>query len=691
MNFFLADTFTDSLARLTNEEQRLVKTTAFDLQLNPAHPSLQFHKLERAKDPNFASVRVNLDIRIIVHRGASTLLLCYVGHHDDAYQWAQRRKLETHPRTGAAQMVEIRESIREIEVPFYVDAPASLPPLFHNTPAETLLGYGVPPEWLADVQAATEDTLLKLTDHLPREAAEALLELATGSTPSPAPTQPTADPFAHPDSQRRFRLLESSEELERALDFPWDKWMTFLHPSQRATVEKNFSGPARVSGSAGTGKTIVALHRAVHWTRQNEEARTLLATFSDPLAQALHLRLRRLIGNQPRLGERIDVHSLDSIALRLYQLHFEKPNVAAASQISAAISQAAAATPGHKYALPFLISEWANVVDAWCLDTWEAYRDVARLGRRTRLPEAHRQVLWQIYSGVLASLKQSGLLTLPQIYTRLASKLANQQKPLFDHIIIDEAQDLGVAQLRFVAALGANRPNGLFFAGDLGQRIFEQPFSWKALGVDIRGRASTLKVNYRTSHQIRAQADRLLEKEISDADGNREDRRGTVSAFNGPPPTIVNFDSTQDEQDAIAAWLKQEMESGSAPHSLGIFVRATEQLPRATAAATAAGLEYAILDDNMFQGTNRIAISTMHLAKGLEFQSVAVMALDEDIIPSATRLATITDPSDLEDAYNTERHLLYVACTRARDRLLLTATNPSSEFLQDLQPLGPHR
>ena len=684
MNFLLADTFTDSLARLTNEEQKLVKTTAFDLQLNPAHPSLQFHKLDRAKDPNFASVRVNLDIRIIVHRGPSSLLLCYVAHHDDAYHWAQCRKLETHPLTGAAQMVEIRKRIKEIEVLIYVDAPVSKPPLFANIPPDKLLSYGVPPEWLPDVQAATEDTLLKLTDHLPREAAEALLELATGNTPAIPAIAKTADPFTHPDSQRRFRLLESSEELAQALEFPWDKWMTFLHPSQRAIVEKSFSGPARVSGSAGTGKTIVALHRAVHWTKKSEDARTLLATFSDPLAQALHLRLRRLIGSQPRLGERIEVHSLDAIALRLYQLHFEKPQIATGSQIGAAMATAATSVPGHKHNLNFLMSEWTNVVDAWCLESWEAYRDVARLGRRTRLPEAHRLVLWQIFSRVLASLKHHSLLTLPQIYTRLATKLASATQPVFDHILIDEAQDLSVSQLKFVAALGANRPNGLFFAGDLGQRIFEQPFSWKALGVDIRGRASNLKVNYRTSHQIRTQADRLLDKEISDADGNREDRRGTVSAFNGPPPTIAKFESAEEEQAAIVAWLNHELKLGCPPHSIGIFVRAKEQLSRAVAAVTEAGLEYALLDENMLQGTNRLAISTMHLAKGLEFQSVAVMALDEDIIPSAARLASIADPSDLEEAYNTERHLLYVACTRARDRLLLTATNPGSEFLTDL-------
>lgn len=297
MEFRIADTFTDSLARLTGEEQKAVKTTAFDLQLNPANPGHQFHKLDRAKDKNFWSVRVNADIRLIVHRTASSLLLCYVDHHDKAYAWAERRKLETHPRTGAAQLVEIRETVKEIVVPVHVPAAApapTKPPLFDAYPNEQLLGFGVPAEWLADVRQATEDDLLVIAEHLPAEAAEALLELAVGGKPRPPQPAP-ANPFEHPDAQRRFRVMTNVEELERALDFPWDRWSVFLHPEQRQWVERHFAGPARVSGSAGTGKTIVALHRAAHLARSEPDARVLLATFSDPLANALCSRLRQLV------------------------------------------------------------------------------------------------------------------------------------------------------------------------------------------------------------------------------------------------------------------------------------------------------------------------------------------------------------------------------------------------------------
>src|SRR5438093_5771612 len=165
MEFRIADTFTDSLARLTGDEQKSVKTTAFDLQLNPANPGMSFHKLDKAKDKNFWSVRVNSDIRLIVHRSEASLLLCYVDHHDKAYAWAERRKLETHPKTGAAQLVEIRETVQEILVPVYVETQVPRPPkppLFARIPDEQLLGYGVPREWLGDVRLANEGTVLAL-------------------------------------------------------------------------------------------------------------------------------------------------------------------------------------------------------------------------------------------------------------------------------------------------------------------------------------------------------------------------------------------------------------------------------------------------------------------------------------------------------------------------------------------------
>src|ERR1017187_6919357 len=475
MEFRIADTFTDSLAKLSGDEQKAVKTAAFDLQLNPAHPALQFHKLEKAKDPHFWSVRVSLDIRLIVHRTESSLLLCYVNHHDNAYQWAERRKLETHPKTGAAQLVEIRETVREIAIPKYVEVEQAGPPkalLFAGIPDEQLLGYGVPTEWLDEVRQATDATVLELADHLPAEAAEALLNLATGVTPPvPQVLAASAGPFDHPDAQRRFRVMSNLEELERALDYPWEKWTVFLHPAQRQLVERSYNGPARVSGSAGTGKTIVALHRAVFLARANPDARVLLTTFSDTLSNALRTKLRRLISNEPRLGERVEVHAMNAIARRLYELNFGRAQIASRATIQQILEEAARAVEGHKFSLAFLITEWEQVVDAWQLESWEAYRDVARLGRKTRLAEKQRVVLWSIFERARLALKAGGLLTYSEMFNQLASYLAQTKRKPFEFSVVDEAQDVSVPQLRFLAALGGGRKDSYSLPVDLGQRI----------------------------------------------------------------------------------------------------------------------------------------------------------------------------------------------------------------------------
>jgi hypothetical protein len=689
MGFLIADTFTESLARLTGDEQKAVKTTAFDLQMNAASPGLSFHKLDKARDKNFWSVRVSEDIRVIVHKTHGSLLLCYVDHHDKAYDWAERRKLETHPKTGAAQLVEIRETVQEVVIPVYVQTEMPAPPkpcLFASTSDEELLGYGVPAEWLNDVRQATEDSLLLLADRLPGEAAEALLELATGGKPRVVqPATPVTNPFDHPDAQRRFRVMTNVEELQRALEFPWEKWAVFLHPEQRQWVERDYTGPARVSGSAGTGKTIVALHRAVHLTRTHPEARVLLTTFSDTLANALHTKLKRLVGSEPRLAERIDVHSLNALGLRLYKSHCGPVTLASREAVRELLGEASKAVGGHKFSLHFLLTEWEQVVDAWQLETWESYRDVGRLGRKTRLPGAQRAVLWSIFERVCGGLKERKFTTQAGLFTALASALAKGKHPSFDFAVVDEAQDLSVSGLRFLAALGGGRSNALFFAGDLGQRIFQQPFSWKSLGVDIRGRSRNLRINYRTSHQIRQQADRLLGPEIADVDGNSQDQSDTISVFNGPPPVIRVLKSESEEIKSVGTWLAEQSKAGVLPHEFGVFVRSAGQLGRAQAAVRESGLPFKILDEHVETTSGHVSISTMHLAKGLEFRAVAVMACDDEVIPFQERIETVGDDADLQEVYDTERHLLYVACTRARDRLLVTSIDPASEFLDDLR------
>ncbi|MCW5320634.1 DNA helicase [Verminephrobacter aporrectodeae subsp. tuberculatae] len=702
MNFRIADTFTASLARLTGEEQKAAKTTAFDLQMNPANPGMSFHKLDKARDKNFWSVRVSSDIRLIVHKSADSLLLCYVDHHDKAYQWAERRRLETHPTTGAAQWVEMRERVDEIVVrrgepvsAAVTPQPTAKPSPFGQMSDQDLLSWGVPTEWLAEIRQADEDSLLVLAEKLPAEAAEALLELATGGTPQrPQTAPPGADPFAHPDAQRRFRVMQDVEELERALEFPWDQWTVFLHPAQRQWVERDHGGPARVSGSAGTGKTIVALHRAVYLARNNEDSRVLLTTFTPALAHALHTRLRRLVGRTPKLAERIDVVAIDELGERLFKFAFGKPALADGQLVRRYLVDAAATCAAEQgasaTALPaklgqgFLWGEWAEIVDPWQIDSGEGYRDIKRLGRKTRLSEAQRAAAWSIFSRVRDRLRSEKRVTRAELFTRLAAHYAAGAKLPFEHVVVDEAQDIGVPQLKFLAAFGGLQRNALFFAGDLGQRIFQLPFSWKSLGVDVRGRSRTLHVNYRTSHQIRIQADRLLGPELVDVDGNSEDRKGTVSVFNGPAPLVRVVASFDAEITAVAAWLGECVKQGVRAGELAVFVRSDAELERARRALSQAQLPYHVLDENVDTDSDEVSIGTMHLAKGLEFRCVVVMACDDEVVPLQARIDEVPDEADLKEVYDTERHLLYVACTRARDRLLVTGAEPASEFLADL-------
>jgi superfamily I DNA/RNA helicase len=449
-------------------------------------------------------------------------------------------------------------------------------------------------------------------------------------------------------------------------------------------VERDYAGPARVAGSAGTGKTIVALHRAVHLARENRTSRILLTTFSQTLANALESKLRCLLASEPRLAENIQVFALQAIAERLHKANLGKLTLATAGDVNQALAEAVKAVGAIKYSTHFLSTEWEHVVDAWNLTTWESYRDVSRLGRKTRLPEAQRLLLWSLFDKVWAALHARGLTTISEMFARLAAHYDSTGNPPFDYVIVDEAQDVSVAQLKFLASLAAERVNGLFFAGDLGQRIFQQPFSWKALGVDVRGRSATLKINYRTSHQIRQQADRLLGPEVTDIDGNKEERKGTISVFNGAPPAIHVLKSQADEIASVAAWLKNRIAEGVRPHEIGIFVRSEHELHRAKAAVEQSGTPYRVLDEHVQTKTGHASICTMHLAKGLEFKTVVVMACDDTVIPLQQRIETVVEASDLEEVYNTERHLLYVACTRARDHLFVSGTAPASEFLDDL-------
>lgn len=684
MPTILADTFLTSLGRLTAQEQKAVKLTAFDLQSNPERPGMNFHRIDASKDPNLWSLRVDRDIRIVVHKLGATLTLLWVAHHDAAYAWAERRRIETHPATGALQIVEVREKVVEIPAPrqgnLFTAAGRPAPRLFEKLSADDLARIGVPTDWVTDVLSADEERFFDLAGHLPPEAAERLLAFATdGRLPEPEAIAATADPFDHPDTQRRFRLLEDAEELRAALDAPFERWAIFLHPTQRGLVARRFNGPARVVGSAGTGKTVVALHRVRHLLARDAGSRVLLTTFSEPLARELAKKLALLLADRPGSIDRVTIASFECAARDLLTLAGgREPRLADRALVRSLIAKEAVNAGVGEFSPQFLVSEWENVVDPWRIDGLKAYSGVPRMGRKNRLGARQRERLWQVFDAVRTAISAKGLETEASVFDKAGAAFTG--RPPFDHIVVDEAQDLGVAELRFLAALVGEGADRLFFAGDIGQRIFRQPFSWKGLGIDVRGRSTTLRVNYRTSQQIRAAADRLLPKSVRDVDGLEDERRGTISVFEGPEPEIFVGDDEAAETAAAAAWLVRSLEEGLEAEDIGIFVRSEKQLDRARAIVAEAGLEASATAGS----EGRVFLSTMHLAKGLEFRAVLVPACDEEVLPLAARIEDVADDFELDEVTATERQLLYVAVTRARERVFVSAVGPGSEFLEDL-------
>lgn len=680
--FYLADTFRDSLGRLPAPDQALVKQTTYDIEDDLPAPGLSLERVTRNPyDGGFWACRVSRGTRIILHRDGEVVVFCYVDRHDDAWRWAENRRLAPHPETGALQLVEVVERVEE-----RVTVKGGPPRPWASRSDAELARCAVPEECYLDVRAATEESILDLGDRLPQEAIENLIELNAGRLP-PLLIRTDSDgrpvrPIDHPDARRRFRLVGDAEDLHAALDGAWDRWATYLHPTQRDAAERDWNGPARVTGSAGTGKSIVAVHRAVNLAKRHPNARILLTTFSPLLAKSLADKVRILSMSQPRLLERIEIAPLDEVMVRIYRARIGAFKQATHAEVVEAV-ESSPHYPAVRLDAAYVAAEWIEVVDAWGITDEDGYMRIPRLGRGKRLSEAQRRQLWPIFADIAGHLAARGTVGLGHAYARVAGLEASSDRRTYDHVVVDEAQDVSAAQLRLLAAFGANRQNGLFLAGDIGQRIFRLPFSWSGMGVNIQGRSRRLRVNYRTSKQIREASDRLLDRQIADPDGENEARTDTISVFAGEPPTINWYESEAEEQRSVTDWIGRRIVAGDRPEEIAIFVRSRAELPRALAAVDGAGQAYAVLDNGTDPSPGQVVVGTMHLAKGLEFRTVAVMAVDENVVPLAERIQAAISANDQTVIEDTERHLLYVAFTRARDNLHVSAVGRGSTFLDD--------
>jgi len=566
-------------------------------------------------------------------------------------------------------------------VPKYVEVAESAAPkpaLFASYDDEKLLAYGVPPEWLADVKGADEDTLLDLADHLPAEAAEALLELATGGEPpTPEVAEKITDPFAHPDAQRRFRVMTDGEELARALEFPWDKWTVFLHPSQRKMVERDYNGPARVSGSAGTGKTVVAMHRAVWLARKYRDlpgSPVVFTTFTRTLADDIRRNLALLAS--PREMEKIRVLNLDQWASNLLRQFGYPHALLFDGKIRRDTWRAAIAARPVAYPTEFLRAEFERVVLPQGCETVDDYMRARRVGRGGQLGRAQRKAIWPVFAEYRARLLADNWREPEEAYREACELLRNEKPDLgVRAVVVDEAQDISAAAFELIRAAVPEGDNDLFIVGDAHQRIYRHKVVLSKAGIQVRGRSRALKINYRTTDEIRRWACAQLEgSDFDDLEGERdlESLRGYRSLTHGDAPEILASATPEEDAARIAELLRQLESDGVESRQICVTARTRDDIGNIAEALKARGVACFQLaadtpDDDATPG---VRLATMHRIKGLEFDVVVIAAYRgaHDYAEKFARDEDVGAASDIETA---ERCLLHVAATRAKRHLFV--------------------
>ncbi len=676
----LANSFLGSLIGLNRGEQKSAAEFVDKFQANPAHPGLSLERIVHGKEKNLWSGRVTQGLRAILHKEGDFWSILYVGQHDDAYHWAERRSVERNPRTGALQVVVAPETVTE-KLSEY-KAPETQPPLFKKFQDDYLLSLGLPESWLPAIRLLkTDEQLLEIVADLPEEVAERLLDLSAGKVVAP-PLPIAADKpvLESEDTQRRFYVIEDSEELLRMLSAPMSTWLGFLHPSQRKIVSGKYNGPVKVTGSAGTGKTVVGMHRARHLARQGKNV--LLTSYVGTLCDNIQESLKLLCSNEEL--KRITVDTVHAQALQLIRASGERLTIVDDKEIAKLLEQF------HWGGCPMdartLHSEWIEIIQSQGIKTWDQYRDANRKGRGHALGVKDRKLVWQVFEQVFQRFSQNGMCDWSSLCQRARDLIdSGKAKSKYNAVIVDEVQDLRPQEIRFLASLAKDEKDGLMLLGDGGQRIYGKKISLKAMNVDVRGRSHILKVNYRTTAQIRAFAERLLQTDGDDLDEGAEDRSDTKSLLRGPEPQLTGFESVEGEAEFICKTISETIKEGVAAEDIAIFGRTNDLLAPIEKCIKNKKLDFRYLKNEgaaanaVVPGVN---LGTMHRAKGLEFKVVFVAGVSTENLPLPVALRAVKDPNDRGDVIELERHLLYVSATRARDEVFITWVGKPSEFLE---------
>lgn len=665
-----AETFYPAVAKLTANEAKLAIEFIIKFQQDPTNPGISLERLTNVRSDNIWSARVNQDLRAILCKDGSLWRLLYVDHHNASYLWARTRRVELEQ--GVLRIVEYREEIEHRVVVTHRQSERHA--LFVDHSDDYLASIGVPRWWLpAARQVLSQEDLINVSDVLEPDVQNSLWQLSEGRLVAPlAPTQErTIQIVERRDDAQRYAVLEY-EDLLRTLKEPLARWIAFIHPSQRRLATGTFNGPVKVTGAAGTGKTVVAMHRARHLARDGK--RVFLTSYSKTLCTNIAHNINLFCTDDERA--RIVVNTVHAQALALARRIDPSLQPLEDAEIEGRID-ALVAGGVSSFTPAFVRSEWESVIVAQGIRSLASYRATPRTGRGTRLSAVDRVNLWQrVFGPLLTVLADEHKRTFAQLCqdAREAILAGTVENP-FDAVIVDEVQDLGPQELLLLAALAAGN---LMLLGDGGQRIYAQRFSLAKLGIAVRGRSHVLTINYRTTEQIRRAADRILGDTSDDLDGERERRHPTRSILGGPAPIVRGFASSGEQAAFVVERIQGHQRAGIAPAEIAVFARRMNllapiktQLDRRDIAS----FRLTNADTTMGLGVN---LGTLHRSKGLEFKIVFIVDVSEGELP---HLPVTREPDDEGDALERERQLLYVGMTRARDELYVTWVERPSVFL----------
>ncbi|MEV0609521.1 UvrD-helicase domain-containing protein [Polymorphospora rubra] len=660
------------------------------------HAGLHLEKLAGARDPNIRTIRIDLSYRGVVFRlGEERYVLLNVLPHDDANTFAVSRRFTVNQVLGVLEMRD------EAGIEEFARTEPSEPPaagLFDRVPTTDLVRLGVDEDLVPLLRIiATDQQLESLARRLPETQLDVLRGLASGMTVDEVWTELADRIVSGVDTDdlltaarrtpERITFVSGPVELAAILKHPFDVWRTFLHPTQRdVAYRETYSGPALVTGSAGTGKTVTGLHRAVFLAeRLPDGEKVLLTTFTRALADALAKQLYRLTGD-PAVRARIDVISVDKLAYEIVTRHSGKVSIADNDIIDQLWETAAGNGPtylnraGHvtNFGAAFLRHEWEQVVLAQQVTTLDAYREAPRKGRGAGLRATQREQVWTVIDTVVRELAKRRLRTHTQLADE-ASAILRRSPARYRHVVVDEGQDLHPAQWRLLRALVAPGPNDMFLLADPYQRIYDSHVSLAQLGIEVRGRTRRLTVNYRTTHEILDLSVKILNGDAAvGLDGQDDTLRGYRSITRGGVPELIAHGSRDDEHEALIEQVGTWLDKGVEPHAIGVAVR-TGQLVK-TISRILSEAHIPVADDK--RGIDGVHVATMHRMKGLEFQCLAVVGLEAGVLPAPNALTSAAEDQHAHrQDLQRERCLLFVALTRARDVLYLSHAGTASPLL----------